>query len=90
MKAFTFLCTHYAPTMHLCVPPGNKGRTQDELSFVCHSIMSDLVVSNQEDEDDDAPPRLLLPPDEAVSETKGRNNNMKAHDEMTIVMIKQL
>lgn len=63
-----FLCTYHPPIMFSCVLSCKRRGNQDDLSFLCHSIMFYLVVSYQEGEDDDAPAHLLLPPDAAVSD----------------------
>lgn len=67
MKAFTFLHTHYAPLMLSCILSSER-RKQDDLSFVCHSVMLWLVMSYQEGEDDVALTLLLLSPDAAETD----------------------
>ncbi|CAB1453341.1 unnamed protein product [Pleuronectes platessa] len=62
------------------------GRSRDDLSSVCHSVVLRLPVSYWEGENDDAPTHQLLPPDAAAADPRCQRpedrDEMSQHDRL--------
>lgn len=81
VQAFTFLCTHYAPIMHLCILSGIIGRKQDDLYFICYYLWYSSLWYKTRKEDRE--PHCLRPKDKRSPDS----NNRKVHVEMMMTQM---